>query len=509
MAPLLTDGAGTYIPKGTPNVAPATPAPAPKVPLKPTVPSTKAPSSPGEYHNVVITPGDDKSIAAQIAAIDAARAKAQAAATTITEEQKSGNGKITSSSRSKRNSENKTKSDIKTFNEKAEREKLEGASSVQYIDDYMASLEARRAAEVEGIKADFDEQGRQLEKTQANETGATTNTLARIGGYLGPSASATGAMINLGQEHKAEVLALESKKQAAILAANTAIEDKKFDVARLRAQEVKDIEQEIQRRKEKFFDQQITLSRENRENDEFKREKYKDQLETLAFAEPEDIDEDTLSEIDDYYGVPGFAQKYIDVSKAANTAKTEKAQLENRKAILDLLKDIPAGQTIEFPDGTEYTGMGSAGDITTTLQVDDSGRGHIVAYNKLTGETSITGVGVVGKSKGSGSGGGKVDPTTKDNVVAMAQMRLEESKDESGMYDPDTYLRERNLIKEAYPQLVSYVDSLFLNKSNGFFDDDAIVRLRQKGVFYGDVPLISTQETTNITEESDSSAPMN
>lgn len=485
----------------------------PKTAAAPVIPGAKKPAagSPGSYQGVVITPGNDKSIAAQIAAIDAARAKTQENAATIVDEQKSGNGKITNSSRSVRNNENKTKTDVQKFNEAKEREKIEGASSLQYIDDYMSQLEGRRSAELSGINTDYDEQGNKLEGQQANETGATTNTLARIGGYLGPSASATGAMINLSQEHKAEVSSLEAKRQSALLAANNAIDDRKFDIAKLRVQEVKDIEQEIQRRKEKFFDNQITLSRESRDQDEFVREKYKDQLETLAFANPEDIDEDSLKAIDDYYGVPGFAQKYIDVSKIAAEAKTEKAQLENRKAVLDLLKDIPAGQTVAFPDGTEYTGMGSAGDISTTLQVDDSGRGHIVAYNKLTGATSITSVGQVGKTKSSGSsGGGKVNPTTKDNVVAMAQMRLEESKATDGTYDPDTYLRERGLIKEAYPALIPYVDSLFLNKSNEFFSADAIVRLRQKGVFYGDVPLVSSEETiVNNNNNEESSDDMN
>jgi len=398
-------------------------------------------------------------------------------------------GSIVSSSASKRVEEGKIKSDLANLsptsaNETTLREKSD--AYIKEIDNQLSSLQTQLTASEGSINASFDETRRQTEKAQNNEKGSTTVGLARIGGYLGNSASAIGAMINLGETHKAEIANLENKRQSALQAARDAYNTKRFEFVKLKLQEAKDIEKDIIDRKDKFFEQTLSLTQARQNEDKNLRDAYKDDLEKLSFLSPEQIDPAKLQEIDNFYGTTGFAKNYIEVVKAGNEAKNEKAQLENRKNLLSLLKDIPSGKTVKFPDGTEYTGLGSAGDISTTLQVDNSGVGRIVAYNKMTGQSTITNVGAVGKTNSSAN---SVDPTTKDNVVAMLQMRLEESKMKDGTYDPDTYLSERKLIKEAYPALIPTIDNLFLNKTNSFFSNNGIIRLRRKGVFYGDQAL--------------------
>lgn len=356
---------------------------------------------------------------------------------------------------------------------------------LKMIDDQVKVLEERRKQAVAGIESQFAGAKQNLEGEQKKETGTTTVALARMGGFLGPSASAQGVLLNLAQTHRQEVSTLEAKKADAIQQANNAIDDKQFNLAMLKVAEVKDIEKTIHSRKQEFFQNSLNAMQEARQQDEFYQKKIKTDLETLATLASADenleLDPQKASEIDAFYGVPGFTKQYLEVLNKAQRAADQKSQIENQKSLLDLLEKIPAGQEVSFPDGTTYVGLGSVSDIYTTVQTDDAGVARMVAYNKRTGNVNITNLGAIGGSD-SGSGGG-ADPVTRDNVVGTLQIQLEAEKAEDGSYDPDTYLRERALIKDAFPGMVDDVDKLFLNPSNGFFTRDAIDRLRKKGVF--------------------------
>lgn len=362
------------------------------------------------------------------------------------------------------------------------------AASEEYkraLDEQIKMLEQRRKESVEQINQQFDIAKVGLEGEQKNERGATTVALANMGGFLGSSASAQGAILNLAQNHRQELISLEAKRASAIQEANNAIDDKQFDLALMKVQEIKDIEQTVYDRKQDFFNNSLKAIQDARKADEFYGEQIKDQLDTLSTVALSDeelqLDPNVAAEIDAFYGVEGFTAQYLEVVREQAIAEDEKAQLENKKKLLDLISNIPAGQELTFPDGTTYTGMGSANDVYTSMQVDDSGVGRIISYNKLTGETSVTNVGSVGKA--GGSGGGSSNPVVKDNVVGTLQIQLEAERLEDGFYDPDTYMRERAMIKEAFPGLVEDVDKLFLDPTQGFFSVDAIERLRQKGVF--------------------------
>jgi len=140
------------------------------------------------------------------------------------------------------------------------------------LDNQIAQLEARRKAEVESIERSFEEQKRLTTESQRKETGTFSSTLMRIGGFLGGSASHTGALINLANTHRQELDALEGKKAAAIQQANNAITDKQFELARLKVQEVKDLEKEIDNRRNKFFDQTMKVIEEERQQEEARRQ---------------------------------------------------------------------------------------------------------------------------------------------------------------------------------------------------------------------------------------------
>jgi len=125
--------------------------------------------------------------------------------------------------------------------------------SIALIDKQIADLETRRAAEAKTIDTNFGIAKDKLETGQKSETGSYSATLARMGGYLGNTASATGAMISLNQQHKAELGDLEAKRQQALQIANNAITDKQMTLAREKMAEIKDYTAAIEASKQNFF----------------------------------------------------------------------------------------------------------------------------------------------------------------------------------------------------------------------------------------------------------------
>lgn len=365
------------------------------------------------------------------------------------------------------------------------------AQALKTLDDYTTSLEARRAAEAASINADYDAQQTGLEGKQANETGSETATIARIGGYLGGSASGTGAMLNLAATHKTELLTLQSSRQAALQAASNAIDDKEFAVAQAKVAEIKSIDDTIYQRQQDFFKNALALQQANTANTTAQQNIIDNTLKDLSTTPAANVPQATKDSIDSFYGVPGFADSYI---KAANSAASAKAQSDQTKAnsdLLDMLQKIPQGQKVTMPDGTQYTGLGAAGDIATFMQVDNNGIGHLVTYNKRTGATTAQTVGAVGKGASGSSAGGVagVPPVVVDNAKAIISSALEAGKDpKTNQYNPDDYLNLREELKAKQPALLSYMDSVFLNPSNKFFSDTAIARLRAKGVTYTGLP---------------------
>lgn len=150
------------------------------------------------------------------------------------------------------------------------------------LEEERERLEEMRKTEVERIGREFQEVKEDIKGEQRRETGAFTATLARIGGFLGPSASARGALVNLAQNHRTEISALEAKKNDAIRAANNAINAKQFNIARLKAQEVKDLANDINKRRETFFNQTLSIIKEVRAQEAEERILKNQQFKTMT-----------------------------------------------------------------------------------------------------------------------------------------------------------------------------------------------------------------------------------
>jgi len=173
-------------------------------------------------------------------------------------------------------------------------------------DKQISALEKRRAEETKLINEQFDILSRQQEEEQYKEVGTTTSTLARIGGFLGQSASSQGAMLNLAQSHRNEETVLEAKRSSALQAANNAITDKQFELARSKVTEAKELNNEIEKRRNNFFDQTMDIVQENRQQNQEKRVQdkyvYDSAIDTIETTLPTIMDEltgKTRAEIED------------------------------------------------------------------------------------------------------------------------------------------------------------------------------------------------------------------
>lgn len=150
-------------------------------------------------------------------------------------------------------------------NPSVEARKKTSEDYTKLIEEQYSALEQQRKSEIEGINKSFDIAKTQTEGAQKGELGTTNVALQRVGGYLGTQMSGVGVLNNLAQTHRQELSALEAKRASAIQMANSAINDKQFALAKAKAQEVKDLDQEINRRNTDFFNQTIKLSEENRQ----------------------------------------------------------------------------------------------------------------------------------------------------------------------------------------------------------------------------------------------------
>lgn len=179
------------------------------------------------------------------------------------------------------------------------------------------ALETRRTNDMSSINSSFDNAKVKLGDNQNREKGTFNSTLARIGGYLGDSASGAGALITLNQTHQFEMNDLEAKRSAALQAARDAVDEKQSALALKKAQEYKDLTKEIQDRKEKFFTQSMAIVKEEREKQSEERLRK-----SADISDATKIADQTASTIDDFFKKnPKLTpeqqdQAIIDVAKA-------------------------------------------------------------------------------------------------------------------------------------------------------------------------------------------------
>lgn len=116
--------------------------------------------------------------------------------------------------------------------------------------------------EIASINKTFDVLKTDTQTAQKSETGQTSMGIAQAGGYLGFSGSGQGVMLNLAKSHRDELMKLASKRQAAIAEAKRAAADKRYDLVRLKVDEIGRIDQETYNREQDYFDNKLKLQNE-------------------------------------------------------------------------------------------------------------------------------------------------------------------------------------------------------------------------------------------------------
>jgi hypothetical protein len=274
------------------------------------------------------------------------------------------------------------------------------------ITNYMALLAKRRDDEVKGINQGFDTAKVQVGDEQNKEyAGRSTQLVTSGGGFLGATQSQEGVLQNLVQTHRGEMVALESKRQAAIQEARKAYDDRSFEAAREQIKLAKDYQTELLDARRNFADDQLKLVRESREQDTFTRERRQEELKMLATVSLNDtestLDPARAEAIDNYYGVPGFAQQYLETARSSAIAESQKDMMETQKSYIELIQAIPAGKSVTMPDGSVITGMGKTSDISTFTETDSNGIVRLYTYNKGSNSVSVQSLGAVGKPSSS------------------------------------------------------------------------------------------------------------
>jgi len=360
--------------------------------------------------------------------------------------------------------ENQTKTAVSNLNLSMQSPDATAATTasearIQSLNNYQSQLEQRRQNEISSINAGFDTAKTQTGKAQEKEVGSTSAGLARTGGYLGGSGSGTGVMLSLAISHRDELTAIEGKRQAAIQLANNAIDDKQFALAQEKVKEAKDLEQTIYSRNKDFWDQQLQLQQENRAQDKFLQDKYKDELSvisTTGIATPQ-----KAAELDRFYGVPGFTAKYLEITNADKVAKSEKAKFDSFKSKMDLLQSIPQGMKVQFGDET-ITGIGKTSDIDVYHVQDANGNVTQVTYNKGNGSISTQGLGAIGTPSASSSAS-----LTSQKISSMTD-ELIKLAGSDGYVSPTSYKNGLKVWLRAEGTLKTYEDNfkIFANPND-------------------------------------------
>lgn len=234
-----------------------------KDPVAPPAPTAPVAPASNKKYQYVDTNKQVRTIEAPDAETAIASAKDRAPTSGVIDYREPSADAVTSSSGDSRKEEQDLGTKIKTVSAPSYNSPSNFANS-SYIREMEQSLRQTLSLQENQIDSDFDEVKRGTEASQKGEVGTTSAMLARVGGYLGNSGSGNAVVLNLAASHRAELLSIESKRQAALSEARIAYQDKKYDIAKLKLDEAKSYESEVYKRQQDFFDNTIKALGEER-----------------------------------------------------------------------------------------------------------------------------------------------------------------------------------------------------------------------------------------------------
>jgi len=280
-------------------------------------------------------------------------------------------------------------------------------TTMDELEAYRARLKERQDADIADIEKQAAATKAETEETQKKVMGSRSLFLAGTQA-LGRTISGQSNLEALDASQKAEIQAIEDKKQRLINETRNAYEDKDFAAVKKKLSQLTSLRKEQSDLEIKMENLKIQQAQEERANAEYQLKleeanttKAKETASSLAsglVSEDGTIPTDEeVQQIADSYGIdPIYLIKAVNDRKDAVT----KLLTQNWKTYYDIAKQVDEGQEIQAPDGTIIKGL-KKGD-TIQYEADIGGIKYKVSAEKDTGK--ILWKNEIGKVKGTGSG---------------------------------------------------------------------------------------------------------
>lgn len=224
------------------------------------------------------------------------------------------------------------------------------------ISSQQANLKTQLAGSEDSINRQFEDAINNAKDEQDKEMASNVVGLARIGGYLGGTASAMGAINNLAAKHRAEITKLENDRQTALYNARNAINEKQYNLALQSLNEAKDYANLINSRNKDMFNSYLSLTQENRAQSKFVIDEGERVL-TQFVDSGKTPSASQLSTIAQSLGTTeDVIQGIITAKQNAKALEVQKDKSDQDIKILNVLKDIPRGSYVNI-GGKTYSGL--------------------------------------------------------------------------------------------------------------------------------------------------------
>lgn len=256
-------------------------------------------------------------------------------------------------------------------------------------------LKSQSDAEVAGIDIDQDRLLANAKTDQQKEIATQIVGLARIGGYLGGSASQMGAIQNLKTTHDREIAKLDANRKALINEAKVAAKERNYKAMEAYRKDSQAIKDNIDKRRTEFFTQMGKLSDDIRETTKFAQDRANKTLDMIAES-GEEASIDEISAFAKALGTtPDVISGLITAKKNSKALDTLKDKTSIQAQIFNMKDNVPAGQYFTGPDGKMYAGTkgaGSGGGGTTKTSQYSEAEAFVqknyntMSYDKLNSE---------------------------------------------------------------------------------------------------------------------------
>ena len=221
-----------------------------------------------------------------------------------------------------------------------------------------SALAERQARAEANINSDYNIAKLGLEKTQERDyAGRATSLVTSGGGFLGATQSQEGVLQNLKGTFEAEKNALLSKKEEALLASQSAYEDKDFALSTKMLELAKDAEKEMYQRTQDYTNNVLKINQENRAQTEF--DMGLTEKKAQAYAMMDDSQYSQLTPQQKADAETGFFPGYLDAKRKIEKQLLSKNEIGAKTDLQQLINLTPRGQKITLSNGQTYVGTKS------------------------------------------------------------------------------------------------------------------------------------------------------